>query len=226
MDRTKILSKALQKNQAKIEKETEWTKTHQTLPEESSSDDDSSSSDEEGSKKMSGKRLLIKIYGGCDSCNNTCGATKRTKKVYKDVLEHLSEHLHEPGKHDPRDVKQSKMLRKELEHLDTTLIPADKAPKSNPIWKFSNPKLASANAKKVFGKDTTLYLSSNPKKKYQIQNDRGEWVRFGHMGYQDWLVHQDPVRRHLYLQRAKAIKGDWKNDPYSANRLAIHLLWN
>lgn len=219
MDRTKILSKALQKNQSKIEKETEWSRTHPNLPEES--DSDSSSDSDEDDPKMSGKKLLIKIYGGCGSCGNTCGSTKRVKKVYKEVLEHLDEHLHEPGKHDPRDVSQSKMLKKELEHLEG-LIPANKAPKSNHIWKFSNPMKASKIAKKM---GLNLYLSSNPKKKYQIQNSKGDWVRFGQMGYQDFLKHQDPNRRELYLQRAMNIRGDWKKDPYSANLMAIKILW-
>jgi hypothetical protein len=194
MDRNKILSKALQKNQSKIEKETEWTRTHPNLPEESDSDTSSSDSDEED-HKMSGKKLLIKIYGGCGSC----GSTKRVKKELT-----------------PSDS---------VERTES-LIPADKAPKSNHIWKFSNPKKASSITKRLFGKDKVLYLSSNPKKKYQIQNSKGEWIRFGQMGYQDFLKHQDLNRRELYLQRALNIKGDWKKDSYSPNNLAIKILWD
>lgn len=213
--RTDILSKTLQKKQKKVEQETEWDRTAPTEFKEEDSDE------EEEDTPLSGKKLLIKIYGGCSACS---GETERTKKVYKKVLSHLEEHLTEPGKKDPRDLEHSKLLKKELAHLEgqSGLILASKAPKNNPIWKWSNPIEASARAKKM---GATLYLSTNPSKKYQLQNPDGKWVRFGANGYEDWLKHRNPSRRKSYLERAFGIKGDWKNDPFSSNWLAIGILW-
>ena len=42
---------------------------------------------------------------------------------------------------------------------------------------------------------------------------------------EDYTKHKDEKRRKSYLARAKGIKGDWKNNKYSANNLSIHLLW-
>lgn len=50
-------------------------------------------------------------------------------------------------------------------------------------------------------------------------------VHFGQMSYEDYTKHKDDTRRKNYLTRAKAIKGKWKEDKYSPNNLAIHLLW-
>jgi hypothetical protein len=50
-------------------------------------------------------------------------------------------------------------------------------------------------------------------------------VHFGQMGYEDFTKHKNKTRRKNYLTRSRNIKGDWKKNRYSANNLAIHLLW-
>jgi hypothetical protein len=70
-----------------------------------------------------------------------------------------------------------------------------------------------------------LYQSTRRRKKYMIQSREGKWIHFGAMGYADYTKHKDEIRRIHYLQRATAIKGHWKENPYSANNLAIHGLW-
>lgn len=45
------------------------------------------------------------------------------------------------------------------------------------------------------------------------------------MGYEDFTKHKNEERRQNYLNRANAIKGDWKKNPYSPNNLAINILW-
>jgi hypothetical protein len=45
------------------------------------------------------------------------------------------------------------------------------------------------------------------------------------MRYEDFTKHKDENRRRNYLKRASNIKGNWKDNPYSKNNLAIHLLW-
>lgn len=93
------------------------------------------------------------------------------------------------------------------------------------LKEFSNPTIAQENAKKYLGKDTILYLSTRKDKKYMIQQPNGKFIHFGQMGYEDYTKHQNDIRRNNYLLRAKNIQGKWKDDKYSPNNLAIHILW-
>ncbi len=68
--------------------------------------------------------------------------------------------------------------------------------------------------------------STRENKKYMILNDDNKYVHFGDNRYEDYTIHNDLERRKRYLNRAKNIKGNWKKDKYSANNLAINLLWN
>ena len=45
------------------------------------------------------------------------------------------------------------------------------------------------------------------------------------MGYEDFTKHKNEERRQDYLSRATKIKGNWKNNKYSPNNLAINILW-
>lgn len=96
------------------------------------------------------------------------------------------------------------------------------------VLKYSTPKIAQQRAYKYLGKSAVLYPSTRKHKKYMIQNANtptGRWVHFGQLGYEDFTKHHDTHRRKNYLTRASNIRGDWKRDPYSANNLAIHVLW-
>jgi hypothetical protein len=93
------------------------------------------------------------------------------------------------------------------------------------LLKYSNPqKVLKRLCKYLPGVD--LYLSTRKGKKYMIQNSQGGWIHFGDMNYADYTRHKDDVRRINYIQRATNIKGDWKDDKYSPNNLALHLLWD
>lgn len=73
--------------------------------------------------------------------------------------------------------------------------------------------------------------------KLQITAPDGRVVRFGRKGYGDhiiWSMKEKSgevpkgfadEKRRLYRARATKIKGNWKDDPYSPNNLAINLLW-
>jgi hypothetical protein len=94
------------------------------------------------------------------------------------------------------------------------------------LTKYSNPKTAQKMAYKYLGKTAKLYPADNPKKKYKIcDRKHNTWVNFGAIGYEDYTKHKNKTRRHNYLTRSRAIKGDWKRNRYSANNLAIHVLW-
>ena len=49
------------------------------------------------------------------------------------------------------------------------LVEANKIPKNNIIWKYSNPKKSQKLAHKYFGKNATIYRSNRKNKKYMIQ---------------------------------------------------------
>jgi hypothetical protein len=98
--------------------------------------------------------------------------------------------------------------------------------KMNQLIKYSNPEIAQKNANKYFGKQTLLYTSTRKDKKYIIKDPDGKWVHFGQMGAEDFTRHKDEKRRNAYLSRATKIKGEWKDNPYSANNMSIKILWS
>ena len=55
-------------------------------------------------------------------------------------------------------------------------------------------------------------------------NVRGRIVHIGST-MADFTKHGDPVRREAYLKRSAGIKGDWRDDKWSANNLSRALLW-
>ena len=95
----------------------------------------------------------------------------------------------------------------------------------NPISLYSNPTEVYRRAKKYLGKTVKISLSTKKDKKYMITTPDDKIVHFGQMGYEDFTKHKNKTRRKNYLTRARGIKGNWKQYKYSANNLAIHLLW-
>ena len=93
------------------------------------------------------------------------------------------------------------------------------------IKKYSNPTQVYRLAKKYLGKTAKIGLSTKKEKKYMVTTPDGKIVHFGQMGYEDYTKHKNKTRRKNYLTRASKIKGNWKNNRYSPNNLAIHLLW-
>jgi len=93
------------------------------------------------------------------------------------------------------------------------------------IWRYSNPTEVNRRAKKYLGKTAKISLSTKKDKKYMVTTPDGKIVHFGQMNYEDFTRHKNKIRRKNYLSRSRKIKGDWKTNKYSANNLAIHLLW-
>ena len=93
------------------------------------------------------------------------------------------------------------------------------------IWKYSKPTEVNRRAKKYLGKTAKISLSTKKDKKYMVTTPDGNIVHFGQMNYEDFTKHKNKSRRKNYLSRSRKIKGDWKTNKYSANNLAIHLLW-
>ena len=97
---------------------------------------------------------------------------------------------------------------------------------SNPLELFSNYDEAKRKTREYLGQDVKLLISPRKDKKYRVYDPNGKAVDFGQMGYEDYTKHRDNERRERYLKRAKNIKGNWKNNPYSPNNLSLHILWN
>ena len=79
--------------------------------------------------------------------------------------------------------------------------------------------------RKYFGKKATIYRSTKKNKKYMIQDDKGHWVHFGQIPYQDFTKHLNVIRRKSYLNRSGKIRGNWRKKKYSANNLSRKILW-
>jgi phosphoribosylformimino-5-aminoimidazole carboxamide ribonucleotide (ProFAR) isomerase len=88
-------------------------------------------------------------------------------------------------------------------------------------YKYSNPEKVQEKAIAYLGKDVIIDVSTKKNKKYMIFNpNTKKWVHFGQYPYEDFTKHLDEKRRKNYLTRTAGIKGDWKNDKYSANNLS------
>ena len=98
-------------------------------------------------------------------------------------------------------------------------------PKNDELYLYSNPIKAQAKAFKYLGKKSVLYKSQNVNKKYAIIEPSGKTIHFGQLGYEDFTKHNDKLRKNNYLTRTAGMKGNWKNNPYSANNLSRNILW-
>ena len=94
--------------------------------------------------------------------------------------------------------------------------------KLSQLEKVSDINKVKKRAKEVYGLD--VLPSTKKDKKYMIDNGE-KVIHFGSSLYQDYTKHMDKKRRDSYLKRATMIKGDWVDDPFSPNWLAINLLW-
>jgi hypothetical protein len=92
------------------------------------------------------------------------------------------------------------------------------------IYEISDPDEVYRKFLKYKGRDAaSIAFSSRKGKKYMVSHN-GKITHFGST-MPDFTRHGDQVRRQRYLKRAQAIKGNWRDDKYSANNLAINLLW-
>ncbi|NBP02842.1 MAG: hypothetical protein EBU90_22545, partial [Proteobacteria bacterium] len=212
------------------------------------SENDEDEDDEDSRPK--GMALLKRVYGGACWKGYTqlgmkekqgklvpncipvkgSGQTKLEKRFnevvnnYQDVINHLEEHQAE-GVGDPKDVKQSRELKKDIKRVNALhLVAAKKIARDDPLYKVSDPREVQKKAFEIYGKDAVIYKSVKPKKKYQILNKfTGKWVHFGDSKMEDFTRHQNPTRQERYLKRAMNIKGKWRQNPYSPNNLSILL---
>jgi hypothetical protein len=82
-----------------------------------------------------------------------------------------------------------------------------------------------------------IRLATDGKHKIEIVTPTGKVVRFGKLGYGDFILYTYAEsigavpegtadrKRHTFHASHEAIKGDWRSRKYSRNRLALSLLW-
>ena len=99
------------------------------------------------------------------------------------------------------------------------------------LVKVSDPDEVAKRFKAYRGKDkATIEPSPREDKKYMVRvagvpgATRGRTIHIGST-LEDYTKHGDEKRRQAYLTRSAGIKGDWRDDKWSANNLARALLW-
>lgn len=98
--------------------------------------------------------------------------------------------------------------------------------KRDALWKYSNPIIAQKRSYNYLGKKHgILYKSTRKNKKYMVVDKTGHEISFGQLLYEDYTKHRNTKRRSNYLRRSAKIKGNWKNNKFSANNLARNILW-
>ena len=106
------------------------------------------------------------------------------------------------------------------------MISVNKLSKKDELYKYSDPIQAQLNALNYLGDNSILFKSNNKNKKYAIVSPSGKIINFGQLGYEDYLKHKNDLRCINYLNRAKNIKGEWKDNVYSPNNLSRYILWS
>ena len=105
------------------------------------------------------------------------------------------------------------------------MIRAIDIPKRDELYLYSNPIKAQKKAFTYLGRNAILYKSQNINKKYVIIDPSGKIINFGQLGYEDYTKHNDKEKRKNYLTRTSGMRGNWKDNPYSANNLSRNILW-
>ena len=124
--------------------------------------------------------------------------------------------------------KEKQIKEKQIIKGDKNLQPFVSKEKIKELKKYSNPNIVFNKAKIYLGKNVQIEISGRKDKKYMVKNpENNKWVHFGGFNppMEDFTKHKDTKRRDSYLKRATNIKGEWKQNKYSANNLSINLLW-
>ena len=102
--------------------------------------------------------------------------------------------------------------------------------KLSDLLKISDPVEVKRRFEKYRGTSKAeITVSPRVDKKYMIPvapagGVRGRIVHIGST-MADFTKHGDEVKRKSYLARSAGIRGDWRDDKWSANNLARALLW-
>lgn len=98
-------------------------------------------------------------------------------------------------------------------------------------------RLAQEKAKKEGYPHKLLGFANDGDHKLAIPNQSGKMIKFGKVGYGDFLLwsHEEAAgevpegtaaqKRRVFHKSHEALKGDWRKDAFSPNSLALRILW-
>lgn len=91
------------------------------------------------------------------------------------------------------------------------------------LERYTNPEKVFQNAKRLYGDDVQIKISTRKDKKYMLLNpENNKWVHFGQKGFLDFTKTLDLKKREAFRIRNKK----WsKLDKYSAGFMSYYLLW-
>jgi hypothetical protein len=93
------------------------------------------------------------------------------------------------------------------------------------IQEYSNPQIVFQKAKRMYGDDVEIKLSTRKDKKYMLLNpNNNKWIHFGTMKppMEDYTKHKDKLRRDKFRIRNKK----WASqDEYTPGFMSYWLLW-
>jgi len=101
----------------------------------------------------------------------------------------------------------------------------------NPLSKAEYLKKVRERANQAGYDGRAVEFSDKPSKKFMIYDDKGKKHYFGANSYGDFIIwsatdsKKAEQKRKAYHSRASKAKGDWKNDKFSPNNLALKILW-
>ena len=176
------------------------------------------------------------MRGGCGSCGGFSGGSNGVfiirrrkvkggaKPVVMDRADYLAEHKRLINLLDDIKAKVSKEARTQKAEPE---LKGGKLPFS----KAEYLKRVKARAASAGYDSKKIAFSDKPAKKFMITDEAGKKHYFGATSYGDhhiWSAIDKETgekKRAAYLARATKIKGNWKDDKYSPNNLAIKILW-
>ena len=93
------------------------------------------------------------------------------------------------------------------------------------IEDYTNPNKVFQNAKRIYGNNVKIKLSTRKDKKYMLLNpNNNKWIHFGTMKppMEDYTKHQDNKRRQLFKIRNQK----WaEQDLYTPGFMSYYLTW-
>ncbi len=99
-------------------------------------------------------------------------------------------------------------------------------PKNPKFLNNTNIEAAQFNAFDYLGKDGVLFYSPHKSKKFRIYDPIfDKWVDFGNINEKDFTKHKNENLRQKFIKKISKSRGDWRENPFSPQRLTIEILW-
>jgi hypothetical protein len=157
-----------------------------------------------------------------DIANREYPVYRPTKRINKNTPLTIDE-IDEDNLKQQIELKQKIKGDENLPPFKPKYINIKDVPKNHEIYKYSNPyKLRKIADTKGF-KNDEIYLSDKPNKKYMLFHPKtNKKIYFGESQFEDYLYHNDEVRRMKFKNRNKK----WADfDKYTPAYMSYFLVW-